>query len=129
MIRAQYHFRRTPDGLLAWDVRRLIKITSGLPVRQIAVASIDELNEDHWYSHGATKPTCKSIVEHSSLIQSADLSYPIILDSAGRVMDGMHRVCKAYMQGRTHIAAVQFQQDPEPDFINREPESLPYTEE
>ena len=97
MVRTQYHFRASPGGLLAWDVRRLIRIASGLPVRQIAVASIEELNEDHWYSHGATKPSCKSVVEHCSLILSADLSFPIILDSRGRVMDGMHRVCKAFM--------------------------------
>ncbi len=129
MLRAQYHFRTSPEGLLAWDVRRLIRIASELPVRQIKVASIDEINEDHWYAHGATKPTCKSIVEHCSLIQSAELSYPIILDSRGRVMDGMHRVCKAFMEGRTHVLAVQFPHDPEPDFINREPESLPYTDE
>ena len=129
MVRAQYHFRASPGGFLAWDVRRLIRIASGLPVRQIAVVSIDELNEDQWYSHGATKPTCKSVVEHCSLILAADLSFPIILDSRGRVMDGMHRVCKAFMEGRTHVPAVQFQHDPEPDFINREPESLPYAEE
>ena len=129
MLRAQYHFRASPEGLLAWDVRRLIKIASELPLRQIALASIDELNEDHWYTHGATKPTCRSVVEHCSLILAADLSYPIILDSTGRVMDGMHRVCKALMEGRTHVPAVQFQRDPDPDFINQEPESLPYTEE
>ena len=128
-MRPQYHFRATPGGLLAWDVRRLIRIASELPVRQIAVASIEELNEDHWYSHGATKPICKSVVEHCSLILAADLSFPIILDSRGRVMDGMHRVCKAFMEGRTHVPAVQFQHDPVPDFINREPESLPYMEE
>ena len=128
MVRPQYHFRASPQGLLAWDVGRLIRLSSGLPVREVAVASIDEINEDHWYSHGTTKPTCRSVIEHCSLLLATDLSFPIILDSMGRVMDGMHRVCKALMEGRTHLPAVQFRQDPEPDFIGREPESLPYTD-
>jgi hypothetical protein len=95
----------------------------------MALASIEELNEDHWYPHGAKTPTCKSIVERCSLILAADLSFPIILDSRGRVMDGMHRVCKALMEGRSHVPAVQFQHDPDPDFVNRQPGSLPYAEE
>ena len=107
----------------------MIKLASELPVRLVALASIDEINENRWYSHGATIPTCKSIVGHCLLIQSADLSYPIILDSNGRVMDGMHRVCKALMEGRPHVLAVQFQLDPDPDFMNRGPESLPYAED
>src|SRR6266478_5486448 len=32
----------------------------------------------------------------------------IILDNSGRVMDGMHRVCKALLQGIDTVAAVQF---------------------
>jgi len=30
-------------------------------------------------------------------------------------MDGMHRVAKASLQGHSHIKAVQFIQDPDPD--------------
>ena len=128
MIRPQYHFRKTARGLLAWDVRRLIRLSADSPIHQVPVASLAELSESHWYGHGAVNPTCQSIVEHCSLILAADLSHPIILDSTGRVMDGMHRVCKALMENLSHVAAVQFLVDPEPDYINREPESLPYNE-
>jgi hypothetical protein len=48
-------------------------------------------------------------------IQAADLSIPIILSADGHVMDGMHRVAKAWLLGLTEIQAVQFPQDPEPD--------------
>jgi hypothetical protein len=41
-------------------------------------------------------------------------------------MDGMHRVAKALMQGQTAIQAVQFSQDPEPDFIGIDADDLPY---
>jgi len=41
-------------------------------------------------------------------------------------MDGMHRVIRALLDGRTTIAAVQFEIQPEPDFRNCVPEELPY---
>ncbi|MCS3459742.1 hypothetical protein [Aeromonas sp. BIGb0445] len=125
-IRAQYHFRPAPEGLLAWDVRRLVRLSRALPVRAVPLAQIAELDSVHWYGHGGVQPTVRSIVEHCQLMLAADLAYPIILDSAGRVMDGMHRVSKALMQGATHIDAVQFGQDPMPDFVDCDPDTLPY---
>lgn len=125
-IRAQYHFRPAPEGLLAWDVRRLVRLSRDLPVRSLPLSQIAELDSEHWYGHGSVRPTVRSIVEHCQLMLAADLAYPIILDSAGRVMDGMHRVSKALMQGHTHIDAVQFGQDPVPDYVDCDPDSLPY---
>jgi hypothetical protein len=57
-----------------------------------------------------------------------DLNYPIILSSDGRVMDGMHRVCKAWMQGEESIKAVRFPIDPEPNYIDVPEDELPYDE-
>ncbi|MBV7415691.1 hypothetical protein [Aeromonas sp. sif2433] len=125
-IRAQYHFRPAPEGLLAWDVRRLVRLSRELPVQAVPLAQLVELDSEHWYGHGNIRPTVRSIIEHCQLMLAADLAYPIILDSAGRVMDGMHRVSKALMQGHTHIDAVQFGQDPVPDYVDCDPDSLPY---
>lgn len=41
-------------------------------------------------------------------IESADLSYPIILHPAGWVMDGYHRTAKAFLAGHKTIRAVRF---------------------
>ena len=49
---------------------------------------------------------------HTNLIQQTDLAYPIILSASGRVMDGMHRACKAFLENRSTVDAVQFTQDP-----------------
>ena len=125
-IRPQYHFRPAPEGLLAWDVRRLVRLSRELPVRPVPLSQIAELDSVHWYGHGSVRPTVRSIVEHCQLMLAAELAYPIILDSAGRVMDGMHRVSKALMQGHTHINAVQFGQDPAPDHVDCDPDALPY---
>ena len=40
-------------------------------------------------------------------------------------MDGMHRVAKAALEGRSEIEAVQFEEDPEPDYLNRRLSDLP----
>jgi hypothetical protein len=125
-IRPQYHFRPAPEGLLAWDVRRLVRLSRELPVQAVPLSQIAELDSVHWYGHGSVKPTVRSIIEHCQLMLAADIAYPIILDSAGRVMDGMHRVSKALMQGATQIAAVQFEQDPAPDYVDCDPDLLPY---
>jgi hypothetical protein len=55
-----------------------------------------------------------------------DLAFPVILSSDGRVMDGMHRICKALLQGLDDIEAVRFVEDPEPDYIGVHPDDLPY---
>ena len=65
-------------------------------------------------------------MEHCALIRDSDLSIPIILNQAGRVMDGMHRVCKAILEGEEELPAVQFEANPEPDYVDCDPDSLPY---
>ena len=55
-----------------------------------------------------------------------DLAFPIILSADGSVMDGMHRVAKAVRAGHDGIDAVRFERDPEPDYVGRGPDDLPY---
>ncbi|MFN7055394.1 hypothetical protein [Hyphomonas sp.] len=125
-VRPQYHFRTSKDGLLAWDVRRLIALSRGLPVKAVALSDIQEVDENHWYGFEGQVPTCRSILAHIALIEQADLSFPILLDAEGRLMDGMHRVCKAIRRGDTHIQAIRFPETPPPDFTGRRPEDLSY---
>jgi hypothetical protein len=125
-IRPQYHLRQTSTGIDAFDVCRLIELSKDLPIRMIDPSALAELDEDHWYFQTTDRPTPRSIVEHFRLIRVCDLQHPIILDQRGRVMDGMHRVCKAILEGVDRIPAVQFVADPAPDFIDCNPEELPY---
>jgi hypothetical protein len=110
--------------LLAWDVDRLVTLTSRLPRKRVALSEIRELDEN-WCGEG--RPiSWRSVLEHVKLMDEADLSYPIILSASGAVMDGRHRVGRAWREGRADIEAVQFIEDPEPDFIGRDPDDLPY---
>jgi len=90
------------------------------------LGSIGDLDSDYWFDGSAATPTVRRIVEHIRLVQEVDLAYPIILGTDGRVMDGMHRVARALVEGRTTIMAVQFEVQPEPDFRDCRPEDLPY---
>jgi len=124
-MRKQYYFRPSPDGIRAWDVDRLVTLARDLPIMQVPLAEISELDQPRWFDHGYV-PTCRSVAEHARLINEADLSFPIILSSEGHVMDGMHRVAKAAMEDRESILAKQFARDPEPDYVGIEPDKLPY---
>ena len=87
-MRPQYHFRNSERGLLAWDVRKLVAMSQDLPVENVLLTEIAELDESFWYALEGDAPPCRSIAMHSRLIAETDLAYPIILDPDGRVMDG-----------------------------------------
>lgn len=124
-LRKQYHFRPGPSGLRAWDVHRLVELAKPLPVVQVPLAAIRELDESYWFDHGYA-PTCRAVVEHARLIQEVDVSFPIILSADGRVMDGMHRVARALLENLASLPAKRFIQDPPPDYVGIAPDDLPY---
>ena len=70
--------------------------------------------------------TCRQVVEHARLMLDCDPAFPVILSSNGRVMDGMHRICRVLLERRDEIKAVRFVRDPEPDYIGVQPDDLSY---
>jgi hypothetical protein len=128
-MRIQYHFRQSPDGLRAWNVHRLVDLTATLPRERVPLTTIRELDEPYWCNEGTKQLTCREVVTHTRLINDCDFTYPVILSSDGRVMDGMHRICKALLVGLSDIEAVRFLQDPEPDYVAIDPDDLPYDDD
>lgn len=124
-MRQQYHSRYTETGRHIWDVTKLVEVAHSLSMFDKPLDDIEELAENYWF-HDGEAPSCNRIIEHIRLIDETDLSFPIILCSKGRVMDGMHRICKAKLEGHRTIKAVQFETDPAPDYINVALDSLPY---
>ena len=125
-VRKQYHLRPSGSKFDAWDVHRLIKLSEDFPVKELPLSDIREVDENYWFNGPDSIPSCRSIVVHLELILTSDLSYPIILSSDGRVMDGMHRIAKALHFKEPVIKAVQFETDPEPDFRNVSEDELEY---
>jgi len=127
-MRRQYHSHQVGKDKHIWDVHRLVELSRDLPVIEVEIESIAELDERSWFEKKDEAPSCREVALHSKLIEEADLKYPIILGEDGRVMDGMHRICKAWIRGDKTILAVRFNKDPEPANINVKVEELSYDE-
>ena len=110
------HSRMTEQGRAVWLTERLWEFARDLPVRQVPIGQIREFDLNCWFGPQDV-PTCRAVASHALQISRADLRYPIILSADGGLMDGGHRVCKAWLLGHTEISVVQFAQDPEPDYI------------
>lgn len=107
-------------------MHRLIELSAGLPVFEVDVDSLPEVDTPYWSQPGTGPETVRQIVEHMRLVVEVDPEHPVILGSSGRVMDGMHRIAKALLEGRNKITAVQFQKPIDPDYRNVLPHELPY---
>jgi hypothetical protein len=125
-VRKQYYYQPNDNGYDAWDVGHLIELSSDLPVEQILLDSIRELDTVYWFGADGSPSTVRIMVRHMQRINEVDLSYPVILNAEGRIMDGMHRVARCLLEGRSRIAAVRFVVQPEPDHTNVQPADLPY---
>ena len=127
-IRPQYHIRPSPQGPLAWDVRKLIAHAQALQLqpRLVPLGAIAELDQRYWFSEPGDEPTPRAIAQHMQLVEAADTAYPILLDAEGRLMDGMHRAVKRLVQGQQDIWALQLPATPAPDFIGVAADDLPY---
>jgi hypothetical protein len=119
------HSRPVATGRGFWWTDRLWVEAAGLPPRKVAIDQIPEFDRNCWFSEDLP-PTCRAIAEHVRRINSADLQFPIVLAADGGLMDGGHRLAKAWLGEMTHISAVQFDRDPEPDWIEAAGTYMPF---
>jgi len=105
-----YNLQTVRLGIHRWSVARLFALAKDLPVMEIP---LDHLNVSYIYE----KLTLRELVGHMNSVNNADLSYPIILDEDGDLMDGRHRVMKAILNGEDTIKAVRFDENPNPCVI------------
>ena len=90
-----------------WSVARLIVLAKDLEVFSVPVRGLNV-----YLPYDGL--TLRDMVMHFNAVKAADLSYPIILDEDGELMDGRHRIIKAMMQGRKTLKAVRFDINPPP---------------
>ena len=102
----------SPDGgEECWEVPVLWKAAKGLVPGTLDIAALSEATDpDLWVCHWRD-PTHPMVVPELPRIEAADLSYPVILHPRGWLMDGMHRLAKALMAGRTTVSYVRFTDD------------------
>lgn len=94
-------------GKNKWSVVRLVQLSKDFPIQEVP---IDALNVYKVYE----RITVREMVMHLKAVLAADLSFPIILDEDGDIMDGRHRVMKALLEGRKTIKMVRFDTNPYP---------------
>ena len=97
------------DGSIPFvRMQQLWDMAAGLPSKKVRVGDLSALDEIRWFSERMQKPpTCRAVAEHARDIYEVDFQFPIILSPSGEVLDGMHRLCKAFLQGLEEIDAVQ----------------------
>ncbi|MEI6077792.1 MAG: hypothetical protein WCS94_19575 [Verrucomicrobiota bacterium] len=97
------------DGSIPFvRMQQLWDMAEGLDRKKVRVSDLNALDEVRWFSDLLNrKPTCPSVAEHARDIYEVDFRFPIILSLTGEVLDGMHRLCKAWLQGMEEIDAVQ----------------------
>lgn len=103
--------------LYVWEAERLWHLSKDLPIKTVPLSSIANFDDVCWFHAGGAKPTCRAVAAHAKRIYEADLSRPIIMSVSGIMMDGMHRVAKAWILGMEEIQTVQFLEDPPADEI------------
>ena len=99
-----------------WHTERLWKLSASFVPFEVEIDSFKELDSDCWFGKG-TEPTLRKVVGHCRRINEATLDHPVILNADGSLMDGGHRICKALLDGRKTVMAVQFETMPEPDEV------------
>ncbi|MDD2321905.1 MAG: hypothetical protein PHO83_17815, partial [Geobacteraceae bacterium] len=82
----------------------------GLPAFDIPVAAI-HIGTNIF--HEST--TARGIAEHVKRVNETSLSWPVIMDPDGFIVDGWHRVVKALIEGKETIKAVRFETMPPSD--------------
>src|SRR5262249_60561574 len=108
-----------PDGRTPyWRMATIWAAAEGKPQEQLAIADLGILDEVVWFGGPKNvQPTVRRIAEHAGDIMGADLSCPIIVTKAGDVLDGAHRVAKAYLDGTGSVAAIVLDDWPPPDGV------------
>lgn len=108
---------RRDNQKLYWRVEQLIADSAELEVREVSVDDLlSKIGNGTWFGPNE-RPTIRAFIDHLDRALAADLRYPIILTSDGKVMDGSHRILAAKLKGMKTVPAVQFSTDPEPEYI------------
>ncbi len=107
----KFEDNRFADAGKVWGVTRLMEKAKGLEPFDLPLRAI-YIGQKVWKKI----ETPLALASHMRQVMAADLSYPIILDEEGFIMDGWHRVAKALFEGHSTIKAVRFDITPPHDF-------------
>ena len=110
---------KMPDGRTPyWRMPTIWAAAEGKSQISVAIEDLNILDAVVWFGGPKNvEPTIRRIAEHARDIFSADLSYPIIMTESGDVLDGAHRIARAYIESLQNIAAVVLDDWPPADGV------------
>jgi hypothetical protein len=111
------HCKIFGDQVWVWNIESIWGHAKNLKVKKILIDSIAEFDQNCWFTRPKHPPTCRAVAEHAKRIIEADLMNPIILSADGVLMDGAHRIAKAWISGKDTIESVQLIHDLIPNYI------------
>lgn len=100
-------------GRHQWSVARLIELARKLPVLEVP---LDHLCVYYRYD----RLTLREMAMHMKAVINVDMSFPIILDEDGQLLDGRHRLMAAMVFGYSTVKVVRFEENPYPCVIHDE---------
>jgi len=112
-----YRSRRKGNQTNIWEVAGLWEKSKDLPVTEVPLDFFNQyLDKNFWFAQ-KNPPNLRNFLKHCIKVAEADLAYPIILDEDGKVLDGIHRLVKAYLMEEKTIKTVRFPVTPPPDRV------------
>ena len=112
-IQGHGYIEEEVGSLLFWKVETLWRLAEALPVQHVPLEDIYWAEDSCAYLED--DDSYMNFAEHVKRVLDADLSFPVILNPEGVVMDGMHRLVKAFTFGVPVVKVVRFTQMPPPD--------------
>ncbi len=89
-----------------YNILSAVTLARDLEVKDLVI-------EDMYIAYGSPcDNSLRSFLEHVKMVDDADLSFPILLNQDGFVIDGRHRLSKAILNGDKTIKAKRFIKDP-----------------
>lgn len=93
----------------SWHVPKLWELARTLPTINVLVVDIYKTVQRHIEE--------EYIEEDWVRVRNADLSYPILINDVHGVVDGVHRIAKAYKTNKRYIKAKRIETMPKPDIV------------
>jgi hypothetical protein len=116
--RTLYGGPRADGSTPYWRMSTIWSAAEGKATISVSIANLNILDEVVWFGGPKNvEPTIRRVADHARDIVRADLSYPIIMTKSGDVLDGAHRIAKAYLDGTETLPAVVLDDWPPPDGV------------
>jgi hypothetical protein len=109
----QYIYRLCGDG---WIVARLVRLAHLLPVADVALHELGEIDTNYWFEAG--QPTVRNVVQPvRHAIHEGPRHVPSSSAQTARVIDGMYRIARMRLDDPSHIWAVRLEPLPLPTYV------------